>query len=320
MEKEETLDLEAQPLNPEGNGVQEQTDSELTFFAKIRQMFKNVSDIKISKYDVPFLIFSLWLLCFITYTSVLLQGTCMFYKESEYNTSLTSSMKKDIIAMESLMEDPTKKISSYFPDEWVHGTYKVDLFGICRQNDNSKEVCYKGNHIEDLILQDIGIQIAEQNGMENVESFGENFQVKYRALQENMESELKRRKTCKHGVCTFEGLSNEDITSLPNTERSIAWPYSLEIIMMVLSALTVIAILVNLSMNNDKLKIAIAVGVIVHLPVFVFTSIWKLALMDSFQVYFDNRNQVSHVLFSVIDIAIRPIFFVTAVMALDKKY
>lgn len=320
MEKEETLDLEAQLLNPEGNGIQEQTDSELTFFAKKRQMFKKVSDINFLKYDVPFLIFLLWLLCFITYTSVLLQGTCMFYRESEYNTSLTSSMKKDIIAMESLMEDPTKKISSYIPDEWVHGTYKVDLFGICRQNDNSKEVCYKGNHIENLILQDIGIQIAEQNGMENVELFGKNFQVKYHALKENMELELKRRKICKREVCTYEGLTNEDVTLLPSPERLTVWPYSLEIIILVLSALTVIAFLVDLSMNNDNLDIAIVFLFGVQLPVSFVRAVFKVTSMCLFEKYLDERKVVPHVFFFFLDLVVRLILIVFGVMAAEKQY
>lgn len=320
MEKEETLDLEAQPLNPEVNGVQEQTDSELTFFAKKRQMFKKVSDIIFLKYDVPFLIFLLWLLCFITYTSVLLQGTCMFHRESEYNSSLTSSMKKDIIAMESLMEDPTKKISSYIPDEWVHGTYKVDFFGICRQNDNSKEVCYKGNHIENLILQDIGIQIAEQNGMENVELFGKNFSLNHRALQKNMDLKLERRRTCRHGVCTFEGLSNEDIILLPTTKRLIAWPYSLEYITLVLSALSVIAFLVDLSMNNDYLKIAIYFGAGIQLPVSLVRAVFKVASMCLFEKYLDERKVVPHVLFFFLDVVVRLILLVFGVMALEKKY
>lgn len=55
-------------------------------------------------------------------------GTHIFYNEFKYNSLLTAAIKRDVIAIESVLENSTK-ISSYLPGEWPHGKYMVGYQG-----------------------------------------------------------------------------------------------------------------------------------------------------------------------------------------------
>lgn len=99
----------------------------------------------------------------------------------------------------------------------------MGYFGICRENEGSQKVCYKGSKTEDLVLKDIGIQIAEYNQMADPVQFGEKFKQKYRDLQNEVDEELQRRLRCRNTgekeVCYHERVTDSDSGYLPNSTR-----------------------------------------------------------------------------------------------------
>lgn len=141
----------------------------------------------------------------------------------KYDSSLSSKMSQTANSLELAMEGSTQNFSSLLPPHWHNGTYTVGFFFVCRKNDNSKKVCYRGKIIEDLILKDIGIQIAEYNEMKDPAAFGETFLVTYREVQKNLRKERSERSHCHYSyseekrICEFEGLTAEEASSLPST-------------------------------------------------------------------------------------------------------
>lgn len=187
-----------------------------------KDVFSNYQDQILAIYP---LIYLGWLLFYITYIYRSLYVTGANHQICEYDHSLVSSMNNTVNALEKAMEGSTKNIGQLLPEQWPHGFYTVTYSGLCRENDDSEKVCYKGLSAEDLILRDVGVQIAEINKMENPVQFGEKFMLTYRDVQGKLKKELERRKTCRYTlgnlVCFYKGLTNDEVQSLPRAENAM---------------------------------------------------------------------------------------------------
>lgn len=269
---EKATDLESQIPVPEVQEAPKERNVFHVILAKIKKVLDIVFGRKLTKRHVPLLIYVVWFFCYSTYICMAFFGTHVFYKELKYSSSLTATMKRDVIAMERVMENSTEKLSSYFPDEWPHGTYTVGYSEICRKNNDSKEVCYKGNKVEELILQDIGIQIAENQSMENASQFGKHFMTLYRALQRNSVREMDRRRTCNPLVCYYEGLTTKDVAQFPITLRPVYLHFKLIWANLVFATLAFIMIIIELRFYVPGLKWVIYVCGLIQVSISSITT------------------------------------------------
>lgn len=301
---EKATDSGSQTPPPEIDEARKQCNAFQVVIAKMKTIFERIYGIEIKKRHIPYLIYQVWVFFYIIYIFKLIFGTHMFYKESEYSSSLTETMKTDVTAMESVMEDSTRKISSYLPDEWPHGKYLVGYYGICRKNNDSKEVCYRGNKVEELILQDIGIQIAESHGMEDTDQFGKHFMTSYRDLQKNLESEMSRRRICNDFVCTYEGLTTEDIIKFPSTQMPEDLPFYFICVNLVLAVLSFTAIILELRSNVLLLKCAIIICTTLQAIFALFAIVLTSDAMNLLEKYFMDRYFAFNIIFFVIEVII----------------
>lgn len=268
---EKAKDLESQIPVPEVQEAPKERNVIHVILANIKKVLDIVFGRKLTKRHVPLLIYVVWFFCYSTYIFMAFFGTHVFYIELKYSSSLTATMKRDVIAMERVMENSTERLSSYLPDEWPHGTYTVGYSEICRKNNDSKEVCFKGNKVEELILQDIGIQIAENQSMENATQFGKRFMTLYRALQDDSVRELDRRTTCNHLICNYKGLTTEDVAQFPNTNTPDYLYIKLIWANLVLATLAFIMIIIELRFYVPGLKWVIYVCSLIQMSISLFT-------------------------------------------------
>lgn len=195
-----------------------------------------------SDWKIPLCIYQAWLAFFITYSCMTMFSTKWGVVTYKYDSTLSLKMNQTVNSLEVAMEGSTKNLSSMLPQQWPNGTYTVGYFAVCRKNQNSKKVCYRGKKLEDLVLKDIGIQIAEYNEMDNPAAFGESFLVTYRDVQQNLKEVLSGKKHCRYfeekTICEFEGLTAEEYSSLPSTKAAENPPFIGPYIYLVLAALS----------------------------------------------------------------------------------
>lgn len=305
MEKAE--DLEQQALLPEMEEYRKQTnDSSVVTTAK--RFLEKLYGIKLERRHIPHLLYHVLILCLITYTCMSLFGTLVGYRESKYDSSLTLTMRRDVIAMEKLMEDTTMKISNYLPDQWTNGTYTIGYHGICRQNENSKKVCYRGSKVEELVLQDIGLQIAENQGMDDADQFSKRFTTTYRDLQNNLETELEKRRTCNDMVCTYMGLTNEEVKLFLTKRMPEYWPVYLTWVSLLLAASCFAVISCQLRTNNSVLTDMNWICTVLQATLSICTFMTASKTMSLIDTYFKNRyfafNFVFYLLQTLISMAL----------------
>lgn len=220
---EEALDLEAQ--NP-GPDMDKKLKALNVFVDKTRTKVERAGRAvrnRLSVWKIPLYIYQTWLFFFMIYSCLTMFTTKLGVVTYKYDSSLSSKMSQTANSLELAMGGSTQNFSSLIPPQWPSGTYTVGFFFVCRKNDNSKKVCYRGKIIEDLILKDIGFQIAEYNEMEDPAAFGETFLVNYREVQKNLRKERSEKIHCHYSssedkrICEFEGLTAEEASSLPST-------------------------------------------------------------------------------------------------------
>ncbi|PSK36969.1 hypothetical protein C7M61_003834 [Candidozyma pseudohaemuli] len=220
---EETLDLEAQNPGPDVDkklkALNVLVDKTRTKVERAGRAVRN----RLSVWKIPLYIYQTWLFFFMIFSCLTMFTTKLGVVTYKYDSSLSSKMNQTANSLELAMEGSTQNFSSLLPPQWPSGTYTVGFFFVCRKNDNSKKVCYRGKIVEDLILKDIGIQIAEYNGMKDPAAFGETFLVTYREVQKNLRKERSERSHCHYSyseekrICEFEGLTAEEASFLPST-------------------------------------------------------------------------------------------------------
>lgn len=285
---EKTIDLEQQTLLPEMEEYQKQSN-DFSVVTITKKFLEKLYGIKLERRHIPHLLYHVLILCLITHTCMSFFGTLVGYRESKYDSSLTLTMRKDVIAMEKLMEDTTMKISNYLPDQWTNGAYTIGYHGICRQNENSKKVCYRGSKVEELVLQDIGLQIAENQGMDDADQFSKRFTTTYRDLQNNLKTELKERRTRKNMVCTYKGLTNEEVTLFPTTRMPQYWPGYLTWVSLMVAISSFVVICRHLRTNNPVLTYINFVFIVLQEVLTLgplTTAYYSMALLEA---YFMNR-------------------------------
>ncbi|PSK36970.1 hypothetical protein C7M61_003835 [Candidozyma pseudohaemuli] len=207
----EEMDLEAQrPTVPE---------TTTSVSGKVKHFFKKFyTTYKNQIATIPAILYMSWLVFYITFMYRSLYITGAYHEICEYDSSLVSEMSRTVNALEKIIGGSTKNVGQLLPDQWPHGFYTVTYSGVCRENDNSEKVCYKGPSPENLLLIDVGVQIAEFNKMENPLQFGQKFMLTYRDLQDKLRL-VKYMKPCPttltHRACWYDGLTNDEILSLP---------------------------------------------------------------------------------------------------------
>lgn len=268
---EKANDLESQIPVPEVQEAPKERNVFHVILASIKKVLDIVFGRKLTKRHVSLLIYLVWFFCYSTYVFMAFFGTHVFYKELKYSSSLTATMKRDVIAMERVIGNSTEKLSSYLLDEWPEGTYTVGYSEICRKNIDSKEVCYKGNKVEELILQDIGIQIAENQNMENATQFGKHFMTHYRALQDDSVRELNRRTSCNSLVCHYEGLTTKDVAQFPDTNTPDYLWFNLIWANLVFATLAVFMIIIKLRFHVPGFNFVIYVCGLIQVCISSFT-------------------------------------------------
>lgn len=222
--------------------------------ARIRDYCKDVfSNYQYQILAIYPLIYLGWLLYYITYIYRSLYVTGANHQICEYDHSLVSSMNNTVNALEKAMEGSTKNIGQPLPEQWPHGFYTVTYSGVCRENDDSEKVCYKGLSVEDLLLKDVGIQIAEFNKMENPVQFGDKFMLTYRDLQGKLRK-VQHMKPCPttlvDGVCWYEGLTNDEILSLPENVIGTSMQLFAAWVVMSFAAVSLVLLITGLWMSG----------------------------------------------------------------------
>lgn len=194
-------------------------------------------------WHVPLMLFQVWQLFFVFHVYNTLYKVDGSYQEYHYDNSLALNIIKTVDVMEHLIEGSRNNVSHLLPEQWPNGTYRMGYFGICRENEGSQKVCYKGSKTEDLVLKDIGIQIAEYNQMADLVEFGEKFKQKYRDLQDEVDEELQRRLRCRYTgrkeVCYHEGVTESDSNYLPNSARTKRFSFFINRIVLVFIGMSI---------------------------------------------------------------------------------
>lgn len=194
-------------------------------------------------WHVPLMLFQVWQLFFVFHVYNTLYKVDGSYQEYHYDNSLALNIIKTVDVMEHLIEGSRNNVSHLLPEQWPNGTYRMGYFGICRENEGSQKVCYKGSKTEDLVLKDIGIQIAEYNQMADLVEFGEKFKQKYRDLQDEVDEELQRRLRCRYTgrkeVCYHEGVTESDSNYLPNSARPKRFSFFINRIVLVFIGMSI---------------------------------------------------------------------------------
>lgn len=286
MEKQ--VDLEKQPLLQEVEENRKQTNA-ISVVTTTKRFLEKIYGIKLERRHIPHLLYHVLVLCLITYTCMGLFGTLVDYRESKYDSSLTLTMRKDVIAMEKLTENTTMKISNYLPDQWHHGTYTIGYHGICRQNENSEKVCYRGSKVEELVIQDIGLQIAENQGMDDADQFSQRFTTTYRDLLNSLETELEKRRTCNEVVCTYMGLTNEEVKLFLTKQIPEYWPVHLTWVSLLLAASCFAVINCQLRTNNSVLADMNWICTVLQATLSICTIMTTSQTMSLIDTYFKNR-------------------------------
>ncbi|QWU88760.1 hypothetical protein CA3LBN_003068 [Candidozyma haemuli] len=269
---EEALDLEAQNPGPDVDkkpkAINVLVDRTITGVERFGRAIRN----KFAAWKIPLFLYQAWLAFFIIYSCMTMFSTKLGVVTYKYDSSLSLKMNQAVNSLELAMEGSTKNLSSMLPQQWPNGLYMVGHFAVCRKNQNSKKVCYRGKKLEDLVLKDIGIQIAEYNEMEDPAAFGESFLVTYRDVQQNLKEVSSVKKHCRYfeekTICGFEGLTAEEYSYLPSTKAAENPPFICPYIYLVLAALSFTALSLTLWVEDD-----------------VFAGI-VLVVSSSIQVYF----------------------------------
>lgn len=137
---------------------------------------------------------------------------------AEVDKTLLVQMHKTIDSLETVMEGSTRNISSLLPETWPHGYYRAHFRGLCRKNDNSPSVCYYGLNMEELFVGDIGLQIAQFNGMEDPMLFRKEFIKSYRDMKQDLRWNLTKRRSYYSGdTVTYDGINARTYNNLPPT-------------------------------------------------------------------------------------------------------